>query len=111
MRSFLFLMSMRRLVLLLGALAAFSPLTTFAAVQGSLLIEQVSPSELGAWTLTAANGTQWTSADPKVSPKKFSLSIADVGLLTFKVTATTGASAKIVIYRRDELVKEEMSNQ
>ncbi len=102
---------MRKFAAILVSILFLAPLSVFAGIQGSLLIEQISPSELGAWILTSESGAKWSSADPKVSPKKFSLSIAEVGLLTFKVTPPPGASAKILVYRGGDLTKTITSNQ
>ena len=102
---------MRKFAIILVSILFLAPLAAFAGIQGSVLIEQISPAELGAWILTSETGAKWSSEDPKVSPKKFSLSIAEVGLLTLKVTPPAGASAKILVYRGGDLSKTITSNQ
>lgn len=102
---------MRKFAAILTSILFLAPLATFAGIQGTMLIEQISPAELGTWILTSESGSKWSSEDPKVSPKKFSLSIADVGLLTLKVTPPPGASAKILVYRGGDLMKTITSNQ
>jgi hypothetical protein len=74
-----------------------------AAVQGTVRIDQLSPTTLGSWTLLAADGTTRSSSDEGVNPASYSYSVSEVGQMVFSVVPPTGMSSKISVYRNDEL--------
>lgn len=91
-------------VLAVGTLACL-PVTTHAAIQGVVTIDQLTPDKPGTWTLLAADGTTRSSADANVDPKSYSYTVSEVGQMVLSVTVPEGMSSKISIYRNGELTK------
>lgn len=74
-----------------------------AALQGSIKIEQLSPTTTGTWTLLSEDGTAITSEDEGVNKNNYAVAITRFGQTTLSVTPPPGMSARISVYRGNEL--------
>lgn len=92
------------------AIGVFVP-SSFSAVQSSIKIEQVSPTQLGTWTFLYQDGSSLSSADAGIDPKNHVFSVTQFSPMTISVVPPAGMSAKISIYRNGELSKTESSQQ
>lgn len=81
------------------------------AVQSSIKIEQVSPTQYGTWTFLYQDGSSITSSDPTIDPKNHVFTVTEFTPMTISVVPPAGMSAKINIYRNGDLTKTETSQQ
>ena len=88
----------------------FVPLS-HGAVQSSIKIEQVSPTQYGTWTFLYQDGSSIASIDPGIDPKNHVFTVTQFTPMTISVVPPAGMSAKINIYRNGDLTKSEMSQQ
>lgn len=76
-----------------------------AVMQGAVRIDQISPKSFGTWTLFSASGTVRTSNDAGINKKSQSFGLSEFGPTTLSVKPPAGMSAKISVYRGNELTK------
>lgn len=83
-----------------------------AALQGTVSIEQISPTrDIGSWLFyTTANETK-SSTEPGVDPKKYAFSFTEFGPVTIKVEPPPGMQSSIIVYRGGELFKKADARQ
>lgn len=103
-------------ILLLVSISSFLVGTTllprsFAAIQATITVEQVSPKSLGSWTMLFAHGETRSSNDAGVNKTNSSFSITDFGPMTFSVRQPPDMETKISLYRNGDLVKTEETTQ
>lgn len=78
----------------------------FSAVQASVVIEQLSGTTVGAWTLLSSNGgSTHTSTDTDNGRVRAALALTEFGPTTLSVTIPQGMSVKISVYRGGTLVE------
>ncbi len=90
-------------LVILGTALCSTP--AVAAIQGAVRIDQVSPKNLGTWTLFSASGTVRTSNDAGISKKSQSFGLSDFGPTTLSVKPPAGMSVRINVYRGNELTR------
>lgn len=89
----------------------FSVPVSHAAVQSSVKIEQVSPTQYGTWTFLYHDGSSIASTDAGIDPKNHVFTVTQFTPMTISVVPPAGMSAKISIYRNGDLTKSESSQQ
>ncbi len=78
----------------------------FSAVQASVVIEQLSGTTVGSWTLISGNGgSTHTSADTDNGRMRAALALTEFGPTTLSVKIPQGMSVKISVYRGGTLVE------
>lgn len=106
----MFMRTTSSLATLFLATVFFVPLS-HSAVQTSIKIEQVSPTQYGTWTFLYQDGSSITSSDPGIDPKNHVFTVTEFTPMTISVVPPAGMSAKISIYRNGDLAKTETSQQ
>lgn len=85
--------------------------TSFAAVQASITVEQISPQKIGVWTLLHGDGSSIKSTEKGINQLKYSFSVTDFSPKTFSVEPPFGMTTKILVYRGGDLLKTVLNNQ
>ena len=81
------------------ALFFWFPAKSSAELQGTIAIEQVSPSSVGAWTFYGTDGVMTTSKDKGVSAKKHAFSLTQFGPVRLSVKPPPGMSSRVLVFR------------
>lgn len=79
--------------------------------QASILIEQISPSTTGVWTMLSSAGTIRTSNDEGVDARRYSIGITDYGQTVLSVIPPAGMSVRITVFRGGEQIAQTDSQQ
>lgn len=101
---------------LLGASATVASLlfaapSAFAAVQTAIQIEQVSPANVGSWTVLFADGSSKKSTETGMVLGNTSFTITDFAPITLSVVPPAGMAARITVYRNGDASTAETVNQ
>ncbi len=98
-------------VYLLVAVGMLMPQLAFAAIQGTVTMEQISSKAVGVWTLLSADGTTRKSTDTGVNQKHYSFTVSEVGPTVLSVVPPPGAVSTILVYRNGDLTVTETTQQ
>ena len=94
--------------------AASLPLITFSRdvvvqsgqVRASIVVEQISASSLGNWTIISGDNPPLSSTDKGVNKISYSFSLTSFGPTVVTVTPPPGMSAAITVYRGGTVLKK-----
>lgn len=85
----------------------FAVPVSHAALQSTIKIEQVSPTQYGTWTFLFHDGSSKTSTEKGIDIKNTTFTVTEFTPMTISLVSPPGMTPKISIYRNGELYKTE----